>query len=107
MYFRALFRIPSQVVTDGVHIPRSREQLAACLDEVAEVIDESVHLPDWPSPAPLGYVSICHFDLVLGLAFVPVLQELSTNHGDNAIDLRAVCEVGTEDHTRFAKAPRR
>jgi hypothetical protein len=45
-------------MSEGVHIPESRHEFAACLTEVAEVLDVNLRLPDWPFLATTGYVSI-------------------------------------------------
>jgi hypothetical protein len=74
-------------MSEGVHIPESRHEFAACLTEVAEVLDVNLRLPDWPFLAPTGYVSVCQYDHILGVNFVPVLQALSAAHGDGEVTL--------------------
>jgi hypothetical protein len=48
-------------MTQGVHIPESLDEFAACLASVAEVLDVNLRLPDWPFLATTGYVSICQY----------------------------------------------
>jgi hypothetical protein len=74
-------------VTKPVHIPANPNDFSKYLEEISEIFDANLRLPDWPFRVPSGYVSICQFDDVLGSRLVPVLEALSTIHGDTNITL--------------------
>jgi hypothetical protein len=75
------------------------------MTEVAGAVDTSSRLPDWPFKAPLGYVSICQFDHLLGSGFAPVLEALAASQGDDGISLVVIDPDPSYYRSQYASFP--
>ena len=67
---------------DGLLIPRNAHEFAECWADVTAVLDLTSRLPELPFRAGGGEIRVAQFEHLLGTDFVPVLEELSDDHGD-------------------------
>ena len=77
-------------MTTGLHFPKSSDEFAHYVDEVKASLNITLRLPDWPFLAATGYVTACEFDQLLGSTFVPVVEALSEQFGDEAVTMVVV-----------------
>jgi hypothetical protein len=68
-----------------LQIPGSEAEFSTIWAEVTTAVDPSLRLPDWPFVQAKGHVVIGQYERLLGADFVPVLETLTSAHGDDYI----------------------
>lgn len=70
--------------------PGDSAEFTEIVGVVAQSVDLSRRLPEWPFRASSGFLTICEYDRVLGGQFGRVLEALAVDFGDSDVCLAGV-----------------